>query len=126
MACEDVWDPHKVHWVDQEFWVQLLALEHKQVKVVYEQTSVLGKAVQAMDDNSPVLDTILAMAVIIVAAAAWSPTLVLPALPGPGNHPPCSSRPLPGHGRRSCATSSSQKPLPWTPFWVQCHPASPT
>ncbi|KYO46076.1 hypothetical protein Y1Q_0021653 [Alligator mississippiensis] len=83
MACENAWDQ-----ADQEFWVQLLVLECENVKALWKQTTVLGRAVQARDNDYWVLDTILVLAVAFVLPTAWSPTLVLPAPWKPPNSSP--------------------------------------
>lgn len=44
---EEAWD-----WIDQEFQVQCLTLEHKQVEALWEQNSILAQSVQATDNHS--------------------------------------------------------------------------
>ncbi|KYO30572.1 hypothetical protein Y1Q_0008219 [Alligator mississippiensis] len=46
---------------DLEFQAQLLALENEWVETLWEKTVVLGQAVQAMDNDCLVLDTVLAL-----------------------------------------------------------------
>ncbi|KYO28970.1 hypothetical protein Y1Q_0009797 [Alligator mississippiensis] len=74
MAYENMQD--RADWKLQK---QLLALEREWVVVLWEQTSVLGRAVQATDNDRQVLDTVLALVVAFVPPTSWPLTLTPPA-----------------------------------------------
>ncbi|XP_014466327.1 uncharacterized protein LOC106737393 [Alligator mississippiensis] len=54
---------------EREFRTQFLTLEREWVEALREQSAVLGRAVQAMEDNRRVLDTLMALAVALVPPA---------------------------------------------------------
>ncbi|KYO37261.1 hypothetical protein Y1Q_0008951 [Alligator mississippiensis] len=63
---------------DGEFRVQFLALKCEWMEALWEQNAILARAVQAMDDDYCVLDTILALVVSFVLPSAWLLIVVLP------------------------------------------------
>ncbi|KYO20768.1 hypothetical protein Y1Q_0012632 [Alligator mississippiensis] len=77
---EDITHEDAQDWADQEFWAQLLDLEHEYVDILREQYTILAQAVQTTDNDCQVLDTILSLVVTFVAPTAWPLTLALPAL----------------------------------------------
>ncbi|KYO35522.1 hypothetical protein Y1Q_0008081 [Alligator mississippiensis] len=76
---EDAQDPYDDEWdqTHQDFQAKLLALECKWFQVVQELNTILGWAVQVMDDDHRVLDSVLALAVMFVPPTAQPLTLAL-------------------------------------------------
>ncbi|KYO45868.1 hypothetical protein Y1Q_0021501 [Alligator mississippiensis] len=113
--CEEVWD-----WAEQEFKLQLLALNQELMEALWEQSEVVARAVQTLDDDHQVLGTVLAMLVTFVPPAALPPTIA---------HLTCgrcwlpSYKPHHGPGRRPSATFISQETLPRPLPRVPCQPA---
>ncbi|KYO33746.1 hypothetical protein Y1Q_0008871 [Alligator mississippiensis] len=71
---EEVWDQE-----DWELRVELQALEHENMKAVWEQGAVVARAVQTTENDHRVLSTILALAVAFVVPTALPLSLAPPA-----------------------------------------------
>ncbi|KYO36534.1 hypothetical protein Y1Q_0024249 [Alligator mississippiensis] len=75
ITCKDVQDQ-----VDQEFRVQLLALNQKSMEALQEQDALMVRAVEAKEEDRQVLDTVLALVVAFVLPTAL-PLTIAPSAP---------------------------------------------
>ncbi|KYO45855.1 hypothetical protein Y1Q_0021490 [Alligator mississippiensis] len=85
--------------VDQEFQVQLLSLEYEWMGALQGQNAILVQVVQAKNNDCQVLDTVLAL--VVMVPNGWPLTLAPPA--------PWQ---LPTTQQLTC-NSRSQEPPPW-------------
>lgn len=123
-ACQDedlAWEER--WWAEdiarkEAFWAKLLAMEWEQIQVLLNQNTILVWAVQGMDNDYQILDTILGLVDSFMPAAAWlqkpGPTGTLATACCPKTGPHLGLGPLPPPADRSPWLNSPK---------VHCHPA---